>query len=546
MKMYCCVRGTFHCQYINGVQFNKLKTKYRTDEDIVVCYTIQDRIHTSTRDWIGIFPRGWSNLQQYLTFEYIILSPKTATLTNRSIMFLHTFHREALPNVDYQFVYVSKEIEILGTSSYFRFIVIPNLRAIDRNSNTSDRGVDNVHDAHDGHPPLIVSPTTSNVGKILRSSKSIDNFLESHRTCRSFAEHSQRTCRFCSKSVSFTTNRVQFLMLHNEQLVARMGRLTRDLELTEAAVKSEKMAQAVLTRRLQAYETFVADMFKCLNLRGTVRILDKTGQEIIVQKVKPKNLPLMRDETGDKPVPILEVSMLNQSSELKECNDGSTTNINEMEKVPRVLNLCETEDNEERVTLKYFKDDGFSVKKELNENEKNFEITLSVEEGQPQFDKEILISEAPISKDREEQCDSYVTKEATGTTNQRGDEICTVNCKIEQPNGVEDKSEDGKNIVYDDKKIVKQLDSLITGDSSKCCCDCHLNMSKTCSSNKKFDKGNVNEWALQCECDLKVSDGMYQMIDNYAENQCTTREAMKSGLSAILIKGRNTKFAVIK
>lgn len=54
------------------------------------------------------------------------------------------------------------------------------------------------------------------------------------------------------------------------------------------------------------------------------------------------------------------------------------------------------------------------------------------------------------------------------------------------------------------------------------------------------------EWALQCECDLKVSDGMYQMIDNYAENQCTTREAMKSGLSAILIKGRNTKFAVIK
>lgn len=63
--------------------------------------------------------------------------------------------------------------------------------------------------------------------------------------------------------------------------------------------------------------------------------------------------------------------------------------------------MCETEDNEERVPLKYFKDDGFFVKKEPNE--KNFEITLSVEEGQPQFDKEILISEAPINKDREEQ-----------------------------------------------------------------------------------------------------------------------------------------------
>lgn len=57
---------------------------------------------------------------------------------------------------------------------------------------------------------------------------------------------------------------------------------------------------------------------------------------------------------------------------------------------------------------------------------------------------------------------------------------------------------------------------------------------------------HFTEWALQCECDLKVSDEMYQMIDNYAENQCTMNEAMKSGLSAILIKGRNTKFAVIK
>lgn len=61
-----------------------------------------------------------------------------------------------------------------------------------------------------------------------------------------------------------------------------MNRLTRDLELTEATVKSERMAQTVLTKKLQAYETFIADMFKCLNIMGTVKIMDKSGKEVLI------------------------------------------------------------------------------------------------------------------------------------------------------------------------------------------------------------------------------------------------------------------------
>ena len=80
----------------------------------------------------------------------------------------------------------------------------------------------------------------------------------------------------------FQCYQIQFLLLHNEQLVARVGRLARDLELTEAAVKSERMAQTVLRKRLQAYETFVADMFKRLNLTGTIKIMDKMGKEVLI------------------------------------------------------------------------------------------------------------------------------------------------------------------------------------------------------------------------------------------------------------------------
>lgn len=69
-------------------------------------------------------------------------------------------------------------------------------------------------------------------------------------------------------------------MSHNEQLGARVGRLTRDLELTEAAVTREKMARLALANKLQAHETFVTEMFRCLNLTGAVKIKDKTGQKV--------------------------------------------------------------------------------------------------------------------------------------------------------------------------------------------------------------------------------------------------------------------------
>ncbi|XP_028523577.1 tax1-binding protein 1 homolog [Apis cerana] len=549
MKMYCCARGTFHCQYTNGVHFEKLRTKYSIDENILVYYTIQERVHTSTRDWIGIFPRGWTNLQQYLTFEYVTVSPKNlSNLSNRNITFLHTFHREALPNVDYQFVYVSKEIEILGTSSYFRFIVTPNVRPLDLSSNTPDYDIVN-----DNHIPTILSPTIGNTGKIIGCSRSTDNIVQSYRTRRSFGDQRQkmeRTCRFCSKSASFTTNRVQFLVLHNEQLVSRVNRLTRDLELTEATVKSERMAQTVLTKKLQAYEMFIADMFKCLNIMGTVKIMDKSGKEMIVQKIKPKDLPLMRDEAGDKPLPILEVSMLNQSSEMKEYNNEATIKVERVENIPQLPHMFKIEDNKEVMIKNWKKDIEFSVKKEFTavKEEKKFDISLSVEEQQPQFDTNISIEATGIKEeDHENRRGSYITKEATGTTNEPEDDTCKATCKIEQFNCAEDKLDDTKNTIYDEKNIRQNMDSLISVDSLKCCCDCHLNTSKTLSINKKIDNDNVKEWALQCECDLEISDEMYQMIDNYAERRHSSSiDVTKNGLSAILIKGRNAKFGVIK
>ena len=137
---------------------------------------------------------------------------------------------------------------------------------------------------------------------------------------------------------------------------------------------------------------------------------------MIVQKVKPK------DEAEDKSLPVLEVSMLNQSPE-------STTKINETKEAARVSvksvtreklirkipsknnstsmkqqfsqNLSDTANNEEDKVSKGFAESGFSVKIEPNEGGENFEVTLSVEKEQSQLNRRISMSATGFREDGE-------------------------------------------------------------------------------------------------------------------------------------------------
>ncbi|XP_026673628.1 uncharacterized protein LOC108630125 isoform X1 [Ceratina calcarata] len=468
----------------------------------------------------------------------------------------------ALSNVDYQFVYVSKEIEILGTSSYFRFTMPPVVHPHERNSSTPrSHGIP----VHEGHGALIASMTTCK-GKRLGSSKSVDDVLRSCPSGYSFEDQRQRTCRFCMKSTSFTTNRIQFLLLHNQQLVARINRLDRDLELTEASVKNERTAKAALMKRLRAYETFVADLFRNLNVAGIVKIVDKSRKEVIVKRVKSKELISMRDEKGDKSLPIVDLSILSRSEKFNECKEKQEINcmLNRMEEIIHEPNLLSESEDEEK-TVKIMENDlSHPMKKELvaNREEKDFEIIVSIDEQQRRYtsDNPITVTELTESQWYVKIFENgrhllqialfsnssypYVTKEVTA--GRREDNGCRATCKNEQPISVEGNSEHAKDIVGDDKRTTDNGNTSLVG-SSKCCCDCHLNASKSHGANNNFDNDNVKEWALECECDLEIYDRTYQIIDNLAmEPDSSTVETANDGLSAILIKGRNSKFTVIR
>ncbi|KZC09830.1 Calcium-binding and coiled-coil domain-containing protein 1-A [Dufourea novaeangliae] len=529
--MYCCARGTFHCQYTNGVQFGKLKTKYKINKDIIVEYSLQDKVRTSTRDWIGIFPRGWINLQQYLTFEYVVVPPEMASLSNRSIAFLHSFHQEASLNTDYHFVYVSKEIEILGTSTYFRFVVPPSLRPLDRCASTPEHGLI----VDDLFPPTPVTPTPSETGKFVGTSKlsgTIDGVAQPHRANSSFADHRQRMCRFrCTSRLtpSITANRVQFLMSHNTHLGARVGRLARDLELAEATIEREKMARAVLTGKLQSYETFLVEMFKSLNLMGIVKITNKTGKEIYIQKMKLKDLSRIRN----KPRSIPEVTMFHQGIGSKAWNFEETLDNKKFEEDPQDINSLF--DELMQGDGKIVQDSGGTLltAEQSYKESKNFEMVSSIEELPSccQFPKTLTeagLSMAVTMANTECLRGAYVTKEATGATNDGHDSPCKDNCNIEETNDVEGKAKEEKNNTVDDKGTMEKLES-----STECCCDCHLNSLKSLTTNKKQDEDDRKVYAFEYECDMDLANGLLR-----TKNDAMGIETLRPKQTTIFLKGR--------
>ncbi|XP_015589852.1 uncharacterized protein LOC107265190 isoform X2 [Cephus cinctus] len=331
--MHCCtsVTGCYH-RHKNDLTFMNVLKKYTINEDIVLNYVLHENAQTSTKDWIGIFPRGWTNLQQYLTFEYALVAPREASLPNRSILFLHTFHQEASPNVDYQFVYVSKQIQILGTSSYFRFTLSPDSHQF--GNNYSNKKWEK-HMRLAGYPPAqVMSDDSMNKSYQQESSVNLNGTLSSHSAGAVSCLRSRtngikmgmdsrigprRICQNCEKPMDHSKlalGRARSLVSHNS-LVARVARLERDLELAEGSVKHARMARANLTNRLRAYESFVTEMLKSLALKGIVKIMDAQGKEIILKRVNTRNL---------SENPEADINLRNESGVLEgqEQSNGNT------------------------------------------------------------------------------------------------------------------------------------------------------------------------------------------------------------------------------
>ncbi|XP_043273351.1 calcium-binding and coiled-coil domain-containing protein 2-like [Venturia canescens] len=314
----------------NRVTFINVKLKYSIDEDFTVNYCLQDeQFKSSTRDWIGIFPRNWLNLQQYLTFEYTLSSPPNAeNPKHRTITFPRIFHHEALPSIDYQLVYVSKEIQIMATSSYFRFV----------RSSRVDDGI-KYRLAAANEPQQQSGPIMQDIDSIIEivgdkdspSSLIINDEIAGKSMkskCEITSNRSRATCRYCNRQIcglkidalrnesesiclcnkpmvlrvlrkcgsSIIKDRLQgdFLASFSDSLLDRVRRLERDLSLAETNLKNARNSRDKVVKRLKAHEDFLAEMLNSVDARGSVRLTDKKGNEVVLRRART-------DESSDFP-----------------------------------------------------------------------------------------------------------------------------------------------------------------------------------------------------------------------------------------------------
>lgn len=105
------------------VVFKNVQKRYKFPDIVTVEYILSPKIKTSTHDYVGIYPRNWKDLKEFVGFEHPIPAPFEEPNLYRCLQFsCQPSHVKAVLHQDYQFVYVDQSQEILGKSEFFQFV----------------------------------------------------------------------------------------------------------------------------------------------------------------------------------------------------------------------------------------------------------------------------------------------------------------------------------------------------------------------------------------------------------------------------------------
>ncbi|KAK3907431.1 Tax1-binding protein 1-like protein [Frankliniella fusca] len=105
------------------VVFKNVQKRYKFPDIVTVEYILSPKIKTSTHDYVGIYPRNWKDLREFVGFEHPIPAPFEEPNLYRCLRFVcQPSHVKAVLRQDYQFVYVDQSQQILGRSDFFQFV----------------------------------------------------------------------------------------------------------------------------------------------------------------------------------------------------------------------------------------------------------------------------------------------------------------------------------------------------------------------------------------------------------------------------------------
>ncbi|KAJ9595025.1 hypothetical protein L9F63_013691, partial [Diploptera punctata] len=318
------------------VKFINVKPKYCLNDDILLEYILDTKFQSTYRDFIGLYARGWNDLVQYITFEWIITHPNESS-ARRSTLFKSRYHSESVKlDVEYQFVYIDYKIEVMGRSQYFRFV--PAADSIGNCKKNLQRGLSEIaltpsitlHSDPLSHVLLAPKPSSS-VTKLdgyhrapcftqpqdqhLRGfSSEIALASAELPTFCTISAPNQKTmpCSICNQQfashdhqkpdnkVKSSAAWINDLEHRNRSLEDRIQDLENELEMSLVTQKNLRLAAHHSKRDKLAYQKFVNELLHALSQKGIARVVDGQGTEMLVKRIPMKVPPA--DNSEERPV----------------------------------------------------------------------------------------------------------------------------------------------------------------------------------------------------------------------------------------------------
>uniref|UniRef100_A0A1B6CAV0 SKICH domain-containing protein n=1 Tax=Clastoptera arizonana TaxID=38151 RepID=A0A1B6CAV0_9HEMI len=253
------------------VKFQNVQEKYYLDlskvHSIMVEYVIDKKVHYSTRDWLGLFPRGWTSLMDYVAFQYVDRRAFDKDEKKWRMSINLKFVKKDLYQAEFQFVYVNRCNKALGGSSFFGFCKSEPTSEVSNQSSTR-KIMDRKHDSKT--EPKFVTKRNTNVhnNQGYRNGWNLIRMAHSSHENPLFVLRSQFGCDHCEhyKDLFSRYNNllieVKTLAESKRELMDQIHLMERDFELLMAAKQKFCTLVEIERREKETYELFTKSLMQ--------------------------------------------------------------------------------------------------------------------------------------------------------------------------------------------------------------------------------------------------------------------------------------------
>ncbi|XP_049841159.1 uncharacterized protein LOC126291636 isoform X3 [Schistocerca gregaria] len=288
------------------VAFENVKPYFVINEDLVVVYAVDKKVRTSTRDWIGLFKKGWSKPEELIVFEWATGHASEEALPRRAVTFCSKDFRSRInPNDQYQFAYVSKLHQVhsqatkrvnavSGLAGALPHLdVPPNCTPAPKKYSTCNWSTGHVTINH--HLSEHVSPSKTNALRVAPAPCVVDTLahpdLPPNFNRKKSADKKCPTCN-CPSDYVIANNRLTEKAVSQAQLIrsleSKLTALQSELELCHASQQQLKIKADMACRERENYCSFIGQFLESLKRKGQLKVVDSEGNTIMVKNVSPQ------------------------------------------------------------------------------------------------------------------------------------------------------------------------------------------------------------------------------------------------------------------